>query len=160
MSNKLSGVYKKEYYKLTSILKDEVASGKERDNAISELYVLFQDAQNNGNDIETIYGEDKISFIDELLAVLPGNQYKNMKKICRRIGMLGLGIVMILFAVALGCNLYYQFMYPSSVIGGGMATTSIQLVSTINPVVISVLGFGVATVLFIVLIRQHMILER
>ena len=160
MSNRLSGIYKKEYNKLTSVLKNEVVAGEERDNAINELYLLFQNAQINKDEMDTIYGEDKASYIEELIAALPRNPHKSFKGLCRCIAIVIFGILMLFFVIALGCNLYYQFAYPSSIIGGGMATTSIQLVSAINPVVISILGLCVATVLFIVLIRQHMILER
>lgn len=130
MNHKLSGKYKKEYNSLVSIIKTEVASGTERDNVLEELYILFETAEKNGEDIQSLYSDSRESFVNEIIDVLPKNKYKYILKLGQRIALTALYIVAFLLIFALGMNLYYSLCTPDTVIiGGAFATTSIYLAS-------------------------------
>lgn len=131
MNHKLSGKYKKEYNLLVSIIKTEVASGKERDNILDELYILFETAEKNEEDIQTLYGDSRETFVKDILEILPQNKYKHILKLGQKITLILLYIVAVLLIFALSINLYYSFFTPETVIiGGAFATTSIYLASS------------------------------
>ncbi|MBP3677570.1 MAG: hypothetical protein J6I97_04410 [Agathobacter sp.] len=140
MKNNLSGNYKKEYNFLASIIKTEVASGTERDNVLEELYLLFEAAEKNKEDIQTLYGNSREAFVKDILEVLPKNKYKNIVQLGQRLALILLCLVALLLTLALGMNLYYSLCTPDTVIiGGAFATTSIYLASS---------GYGIGLCLF------------
>lgn len=131
MNHKLSGEYKKEYNLLVSIIKTEVASGKERDNVLEELYILFETAEKKGENIQTLYGDSRKAFVEDILAVLPKNKYRNILQLVQKIVLTFLYIAAFLLVFALGMNLYYSLNTADTVIiGGAFATTSIYLASS------------------------------
>lgn len=155
MNQKLKGEYKKEYNTLVSIIKTEVASGKERDNVLEELYILFETAEKNGDNIQTLYGDSRETFIKDILEVLPKNKYKDILKLVQKIALIVLYITAFLLIFALGINLYYLLSTPDTVIiGGAFTITSIYLASSGHGIGLCLLGLLLIIVLIVILKRN------
>ncbi len=160
MKNSLNGIYKREYQNIVSIIKHEVAPGKERDNVLEELLLLFQNAENSGQEIDEIFANDRKLFVDEIVEVLPKNKYKNIKQIVYKCVAICLLIISLLILFAFGYHVFYYLSPSTNIIGGAIATTTIQLISPVNGILLSFSGLCIVIVLLVMIIQKYKRLER